>query len=226
MKSMLLGSLAATIIGLGVVGASAQSTTDKTPTGALNTGSSATAPVTPAMSPGNDAMAPGKSDLGKSDLGKSDSTMTSQAGGFITRQAAGTLRAPKLVGVAVYDSNDKSVGKVEDVLLGHDGAAKVIVIGMGGFLGIGSREIGLPYAAIHWRTEARKVEAGQPGAGAADQPVMKTVPTAQTEAYQGYPDKAVLDMTQAELKSAPEFHYAKNPSTSARATSAAMPRKD
>ena len=221
MKSMLLGSLAATIIGLGVVDASAQSTTDKTPTGAVNTGSSATAPGAPAMSPGNDAMAPGKSDSAKS-----DSAMTDLKGGFITRQAAGTVRAPKLVGVAVYDSDNKSVGKVEDVLLGHDGVAKVIVIGMGGFLGIGSREIGLPYAAIHWRTEARKVEAGQPGAGAADQPVMKTVPTAQTEAYQGYPDKAVLDMTQAELKSAPEFHYAKNPSTSARATSAAMPRKD
>ena len=57
---------------------------------------------------------------------------------------------------------------------------------------------------------------------------MKTVPPAETEAYQGYPDKAMLDMTQAQLKSAPEFHYAQNPSakTSAQATSAAMPRKE
>ena len=32
-----------------------------------------------------------------------------------------------------------------------------------------------------------------------------------TEARQGYPDRAILNATEAQLKGAPDFHYAPNP---------------
>ena len=46
---------------------------------------------------------------------------------------------------------------------------------------------------------------------AAPQPAMKEADQAATEASQGYPDKAILNVTRAELKSAPDFQYASSP---------------
>ena len=40
---------------------------------------------------------------------------------------------------------------------------------------------------------------------------MKETDPAATEASQGYPDKAILDVTLAQLKDAPDFQYAPNP---------------
>ncbi|HKI16081.1 MAG TPA: hypothetical protein VKA12_13955 [Roseiarcus sp.] len=42
---------------------------------------------------------------------------------------------------------------------------------------------------------------------------MKRIDPAAAEASQGYPDKAVLSVTLAQLKSAPDFHYAPSPLT-------------
>ena len=49
------------------------------------------------------------------------------------------------------------------------------------------------------------------GAAANNQPQGVKVSPAETEAYQGYPDRAVIDMSQDQLKAAPEFKYAQNP---------------
>jgi sporulation protein YlmC with PRC-barrel domain len=205
MKSAILGCLTAMTIG--VAGASAQSATDKT-------GASAAAPAVTAP---RDAAA---------------SATSAQKDAFITRQAPGTLRAPKLVGVTVYDSANKSVGKIDDLLLDHDGTVKAVVIGMGGFLGMGRKDVAVPYSEIQWKTEQRKVEVNQPAAGGAAAPAgssakpeTKTIAPADTEAYQGYPDRAVLAMTQDQLKAAPDFKYAQDPSieTRASANDATMP---
>ena len=40
---------------------------------------------------------------------------------------------------------------------------------------------------------------------------MKETDPAATEASQGYPDKAILNVTLAELKAAPDFKYAASP---------------
>ena len=43
---------------------------------------------------------------------------------------------------------------------------------------------------------------------AASAPAQKTVDAAATEAYNGYPDRAVIDVSGDTLKNAPEFKYA------------------
>ena len=42
---------------------------------------------------------------------------------------------------------------------------------------------------------------------------MKETDPAATEAIQGYPDRAILNATEAQLKGAPDFYYASNPVT-------------
>jgi hypothetical protein len=138
---------------------------------------------------------------------------------FVTEQAATQWRAPKLIGVAVYGADDQKIGAIKDVLIGHDGATQVVVIGVGGFLGFATKDVAVPFTAVQWRTEARSVpDPNQPPpnpAGSTSElgakPAMKQIEPAAAEASQGYPDKAVLSVTLAELKSAPDFHYAPSP---------------
>lgn len=133
---------------------------------------------------------------------------------FVTRQEESQWRAPKLVGVGVFGPDDKEIGKIDDLLMDHNGAAQTVVIGVGGFLGFGKKDVAVPFSAIQWRTEARKVPAtDQPPASGApttavQQPPMKETDPAATVASQGYPDKAILNVTLAELKAAPDFKYA------------------
>jgi sporulation protein YlmC with PRC-barrel domain len=161
-----------------------------------------------------------------------DATTPSEV--FIDKQDVGMVRAPKLVGVAVYDSNNKSVGKIDDLLIDHSGQVKAVVIGVGGFLGIGKKDVAVPYGSIHWQTEQRSVAtneapaanpAGNSGAmtGTAEKLATKQIDPAAAEAYQGYPDRAVIDISQAQLKSAPEFKYAENPEQKMETTAPATP---
>ena len=148
---------------------------------------------------------------------------------FVTTQATDQWRAPKLVGIGVFGPDDKQIGKIKDVLMSHDGNAETVVIGIGGFLGFGTKDVAVPFAAMQWRTEGRKMPVtDQPPANptasttgqASGPPPMKETDPAATEASQGYPDKAILGVTLAELKSAPDFHYAPSPldQTEARST--------
>jgi sporulation protein YlmC with PRC-barrel domain len=139
---------------------------------------------------------------------------------FVTSQDMSQWRAPKLIGVGVYGPDDKQIGKIDDLLVDKNGSAKTIVIGVGGFLGFGKKDVAVPFSAMQWRTEPRKVAAAvdqppsstgnpaAPGTTATRQPPVKETDPAAAEASQGYPDKAVLNVTLDELKSAPDFKYA------------------
>ena len=134
----------------------------------------------------------------------------------MTSQEKTQWRAPKLVGVGVYGADDKQIGKIDDLLMDRNGAAQTVVIGVGGFLGFGKKDVAVPFAAMQWRTEARKVPAtDQPtpmtSTSGQQPPPMKETDPAATEASQGYPDKAILNVTLAELKAAPDFKYAPSP---------------
>jgi hypothetical protein len=142
---------------------------------------------------------------------------------FVKDQAIDQWRASKLVGVSVMGADNSKIGKISDVLFDHDGKAQVVVIGVGGFLGIGAKDVGVPFKTMQWRTEGRTVATAgppatsSPGANPSAAPTMKTDPAA-TEASQGYPDMGVLNMTKAQLQSAPDFHYAASPTADAGAT--------
>jgi sporulation protein YlmC with PRC-barrel domain len=141
---------------------------------------------------------------------------------FVKEQSMNQWRASKLVGVSVMGADQKKIGKIDDVLFDHEGNAQVIVIGVGGFLGIGAKDVGVPFKTMQWRTEGRTVATAgppatsSPGSNPTSAPsaTMKTDPAA-TEASQGYPDMGVLNMTKSQLQAAPDFHYAASPTADA-----------
>jgi sporulation protein YlmC with PRC-barrel domain len=48
----------------------------------------------------------------------------------------------------VYDPGNNKIGEVDDVLLGADGKINALVIGVGGFLGIGEKHVIVPFSAV------------------------------------------------------------------------------
>jgi len=59
--------------------------------------------------------------------------------------ADGSFNASKVVGVAVVNNNNDSVGKVGEVLLDQGGKVSGVVVDVGGFLGIGTHPVKLAW---------------------------------------------------------------------------------
>lgn len=62
-------------------------------------------------------------------------------------KASTGYRASKVIGAAIVNDANETVGKVDDVILGDDRTAYV-VLSVGGFLGVGNKLVALPYEAI------------------------------------------------------------------------------
>jgi hypothetical protein len=142
---------------------------------------------------------------------QSDQPGMKTSGKFITAQASNQWRASKLVGLNVYGPNDEKIGDISEVLMDRNGNVHAVVIGVGGFLGIGRKDVALPFNSLKWVSH----EQAQAKAPASDRPAATrpgttgmTPDTRNTDAYQGYPHHAVASMTKDELKNAPEFRYA------------------
>jgi len=65
-------------------------------------------------------------------------------------------RASKIIGTAVVNDKDESIGKVEDIMLGQDNKATMAVISVGGFLGIGAKLVAVPFDQLQWAPNDKK----------------------------------------------------------------------
>lgn len=54
----------------------------------------------------------------------------------------------KIIGNAVYNEGDEKIGNISDVVLSADGKAAYFIVGAGGFLGLGERDVAIPYDEI------------------------------------------------------------------------------
>lgn len=66
---------------------------------------------------------------------------------FYTANSA-DFRASKIMGQSVYNLNNESIGEVNDIIVNDGKTIKAIVVGVGGFLGIGERNVAIDPASI------------------------------------------------------------------------------
>ena len=67
---------------------------------------------------------------------------------FVDKQQAEEMLASTLIGTQVYNSENQSLGEINDVLLDADRQLETVVIGVGGFLGIAERDVAVPWDAL------------------------------------------------------------------------------
>jgi hypothetical protein len=63
--------------------------------------------------------------------------------------------ATKIIGAHVYDgAADKAddLGKINDLVINQDGTIAAVVLGVGGFLGIGEKQVAVDFHALQWAT--------------------------------------------------------------------------
>jgi uncharacterized protein YrrD len=48
----------------------------------------------------------------------------------------------------VYDSSDNKIGEVSDVLVDRDGRVTAMIVSVGGFLGMGEKDVAVPFNAV------------------------------------------------------------------------------
>jgi sporulation protein YlmC with PRC-barrel domain len=65
-----------------------------------------------------------------------------------TRMMSGDVPADRLIGMTVYGINDENVGEISDLILGTDAASSAAIIGVGGFLGIGEKDVQVPFGML------------------------------------------------------------------------------
>jgi sporulation protein YlmC with PRC-barrel domain len=53
----------------------------------------------------------------------------------------------------VYDPADNKIGEVMDVLVERDGKISALIIGVGGFLGMGEKDVAVPFNAVRTTTK-------------------------------------------------------------------------
>jgi sporulation protein YlmC with PRC-barrel domain len=116
-------------------------------------------------------------------------------------------RASKVIGINVYNDANEKIGGINDLLLDRSGKIANVIIGVGGFLGVGEHNVAIEYNQIKW--------VDQPVANAATTSTTKTTTTTTGTATttpasstnNWYPDHAVVNATKEQLKAMPQFKY-------------------
>lgn len=57
----------------------------------------------------------------------------------------------------VYDPNNNKIGQISDVLVDKSGKVSTLIIGVGGFLGAGEKEVAVPFEEVQATTKDNKV---------------------------------------------------------------------
>ena len=61
---------------------------------------------------------------------------------------SGVLPISDYYNQSVYDAKDNKVGDINDLLLEKDGNVSAVILGVGGFLGAGEKNVAVPFSAI------------------------------------------------------------------------------
>ena len=59
------------------------------------------------------------------------------------------MRASFLIGANVTNMANETVGEINDLVLDKEGKIVAVIVGVGGFLGIGEREVALNYKSLN-----------------------------------------------------------------------------
>jgi sporulation protein YlmC with PRC-barrel domain len=129
----------------------------------------------------------------------------------------GTWRTSKLVGLNVYNDSNESLGSINDMLTDKSGGIKAVVIGVGGFLGVGEHLVAVPIDKVKFVDEpvaytgaasSAPAAGTRPATGSSTTTTgAATAPAPAAKKNPWYPDHAVFSATKDQLKAMPEFKY-------------------
>ena len=170
-----------------------------------NGGTGNNAPVTQSAPATPDATKPDSSTTQKSAQAPVPATGTDQAGGYLTVQSADQISARTYMGQSVYNGQNESIGSINDLILQKQGGVVAVVVGVGGFLGMGQKNVAVPFDKI---SAAQNAQDG----------TIKLTTTETADALKAAPEFKTLSM-QASEKAANSAGTSTMPGTDSTTTS-------
>ena len=76
-------------------------------------------------------------------------TFTNDLRPTFVAQSPDDMVSSKLVGQSIINGANETIGEIADVVIGFDGKVKAWVVGVGGFLGIGTKYVAVDPSALH-----------------------------------------------------------------------------
>jgi sporulation protein YlmC with PRC-barrel domain len=67
---------------------------------------------------------------------------------YVAQQGEDEALASALIGASVENGGGEALGHINDLVLSEDGQINLVVVGVGGFLGIGEKNVGVPFESI------------------------------------------------------------------------------
>jgi sporulation protein YlmC with PRC-barrel domain len=163
-------------------------------------------------------------------------TQPAGPGQVMTQMPPDLMRGSQLMGIDVYGADNQKIGDIDEVLVDRQGKIHGLVVGVGGFLGIGQKDVAIPFDQVQWMSNqevqasattsqggANRADTTVPGTatGGAGQPATTgstaaggatggTAPAGATAGAGNDPNtpaRAMVKMTKADLQNAPEFRY-------------------
>lgn len=134
--------------------------TDPAATDPAGTTGVAPAPMTdttaeaPATTAPADDMAQAPADPAAPAASTTDDTTTAAIDrSTLTEMPAGDIRADEMMGTTVYGADDANVGSIGDVVLSADGNVDAYIVDVGGFLGMGAKEVAVGSDNLQFMTD-------------------------------------------------------------------------
>jgi sporulation protein YlmC with PRC-barrel domain len=79
---------------------------------------------------------------------------TTSTGDF---NAAGEMSGHALIGATVRNEKREAVGKIEDVYVDNSGAIKTVVVAVGGFLGVGAKDVAVKWSDLKFSRDDKSI---------------------------------------------------------------------
>lgn len=129
----------------------------------------------------------------------------------LDEKTSGTnVRASKLIGTNLTNSNDESVGEINDLVMdGTSGKVRYVAVTYGGFLGVGSKMFAVPFEAFRVRQNTSAVTPG-------DYTLTLDVTKDQLQGAQGFDNDHWPDFANASLVQELDRRYKVNRSETRR----------
>jgi sporulation protein YlmC with PRC-barrel domain len=152
------------------------------------------------------------------------STITPNSDASAASNSQGQWRSSKLIGVDIYNQANEKLGSIEDLIINTNGNIGSVVVGVGGFLGIGEHNVSVSFDKLTWVNEAVRTTtssntssataptatadgASKTTTGMSTTTTTTTARTVRAADEKWYPDHAVFEATKDELKAMPEFKW-------------------
>jgi sporulation protein YlmC with PRC-barrel domain len=144
---------------------------------------------------------------------RNSTATTNTAGPANKMMLKGHWRASKLIGLNVYNEGNEKLGDVNELILDKNGKVAAVVIGVGGFLGMGEHDIAVSMDKLKFVEEPLRTSSTAPATsrdattGTSTAPANTTPPARNANVNDWVPDHAVMSGTKEQLKAMPQFKY-------------------